>query len=112
MHEMSLAEGIIQIVESQQLGQGDRVTSVTLSLGELAGVERDALEFGFEVVAKGTIAEGAKLIYDTVKGSAFCFPCGAQVPLAAKGDPCPKCHGYQLTVVDGTQMQVKSMELQ
>ncbi|WP_298445478.1 hydrogenase maturation nickel metallochaperone HypA [uncultured Ferrimonas sp.] len=111
MHEMSLAEGIMQIVETQSKGQGSKVTTVILSLGELAGVEKEALEFGFEVVSKGTIAEGAALQYDTVAGSAFCFQCCAQIALSKKGDPCPRCHGYQLTVLDGTQMQVKSMEL-
>ncbi|QIZ76430.1 hydrogenase maturation nickel metallochaperone HypA [Ferrimonas lipolytica] len=112
MHEMSLAEGIMQIVETQSKGHGNKVTKVILSLGELAGVEKEALEFGFEVVSNGTIAHGAILEYHPVSGSAFCFNCCAQVPLSKQGNPCPRCDGYQLTVIDGTQMQVKSMELE
>ncbi|WP_028115090.1 hydrogenase maturation nickel metallochaperone HypA [Ferrimonas senticii] len=111
MHEMSLAEGIIQIIERQQLAKGSKVKEVILTLGELAAIEIPALEFGFEVVARGTAAEGATLVYQLVPGSAFCFPCGAQVPIKQKGDACPRCQGHQLTVIDGNQMQVKSLEL-
>ncbi|MBY5992401.1 hydrogenase maturation nickel metallochaperone HypA [Ferrimonas balearica] len=111
MHEMSLAEGILQIVESQAAGS-PKVHSVTLSVGELAGVELESLKFCFDVVTRETSAEGASLEIESVPGSAFCFDCLAQVPLARRGDPCPRCEGYQLTVVGGDQMKVKSLEIE
>ncbi len=110
MHEMSLAEGILQIVEAQAV-DSPKVHSVTLSVGELAGVELEALRFCFDVVTRNTHAEGATLEIDTVPGSAFCFDCLAQVPLSRRGDPCPRCEGYHLTVVGGDQMKVKYLEI-
>ncbi|GAA5190746.1 hydrogenase maturation nickel metallochaperone HypA [Ferrimonas gelatinilytica] len=111
MHEMSLAEGILQIVESQA-APSPKVHSVTLSVGELAGVELTSLKFCFDVVTRDTLAEGALLEIESVPGSAFCFDCLAQVPLSRRGEPCPKCGGYQLTVVGGDQMKVKSLEIE
>ncbi len=111
MHEMSLAEGILQIVESQA-ADSPKVHSVTLSVGELAGVELSSLKFCFDVVTRDTSAEGALLEIESVPGSAFCFDCLAQVPLSRRGEPCPQCGGYQLTVVGGDQMKVKSLEIE
>ncbi|ADN77350.1 hydrogenase nickel insertion protein HypA [Ferrimonas balearica DSM 9799] len=110
MHEMSLAEGILQIVQDQA-GNSPRVHSVTLSVGELAGVELDALRFCFDVVTRDSAAQDAILEIETVPGSAFCFDCLAQVPLARRGNPCPRCEGHSLTVVGGDQMKVKYLEI-
>jgi hydrogenase nickel incorporation protein HypA/HybF len=35
--------------------------------------------------------------------------CSAAVPLARRGDPCPACGGYQLTVTGGDQMRVSGL---
>ncbi|TKB54729.1 hydrogenase maturation nickel metallochaperone HypA [Ferrimonas aestuarii] len=113
MHEMSLAEGIVQIIEQQaQSQQFQRVKEVQLSVGELAGVEIEALRFGFDAVTRHTLAEGSRLVIDTTPGLAYCFDCAKQVPLSRRGNPCPLCEGHSLQVVDGTQMRVSSLEVE
>ncbi len=112
MHEMALAESMLQIVEDAARKNGAvRVTTVRLELGALSHVERDALRFCFEAVAKGGLASGAALEIDATPGAAWCMPCGARVPLAQLGDPCPQCGGWQLTVVAGEEMRVKDIEI-
>ena len=60
MHEMSLAEGIRQIVEDAGRRQGFRkVKTVVLEIGQLAALEPDSLRFCFDLVMKDSIAEGA-----------------------------------------------------
>src|SRR5512147_542461 len=62
MHEMSLAEGVLQIIEdAAQAQQFGRVTTVWLEIGQLAGVEVEAMRFCFDAVTRDTIADGAKL---------------------------------------------------
>ena len=62
MHEMSLAEGIRGIVEDQAKSRGfGRVTRMRLEIGRFAGVEKEALAFAFDVVMRGSPAEGAAL---------------------------------------------------
>jgi hydrogenase nickel incorporation protein HypA/HybF len=112
MHEMALAEGMVQIVEETARRNGAaRVASILLELGALAHVDRDALRFCFDAVARAGPAAGARLDIVTTQGEAWCMPCGARVPLAALGDPCPRCAGHQLQVVDGEQMQLKEIEI-
>lgn len=112
MHEMALAEGMLEIVEQTARNNGaSRVASVALELGALSQVERDALRFCFDAVTRGGVAAGARLDIVTTPGKAWCMPCSERVPLARLGDACPRCGGYQLTVVQGEEMRVKEIEI-
>jgi hydrogenase nickel incorporation protein HypA/HybF len=110
MHEMALAESMIELVEATARRSGaTRVTEVRLELGALSHVERDALEFCFDAVTHGGLADGARLAIIAVPGVAWCMPCGESVALAQRGEPCPRCGGYQLQVTAGDEMRVKDI---
>lgn len=112
MHEMSLAEGVIRIVEDcARRERVARVLAVRLEVGELAGVEVDALRFCFEVAARGGVAEGARLEIDRTPGEAWCMKCARTVPIASRIDPCPECGSWQLQVSGGTGMRVADLEV-
>ncbi|MDR3424184.1 MAG: hydrogenase maturation nickel metallochaperone HypA [Alphaproteobacteria bacterium] len=62
MHEMSLCAGMLRIIERQaEQDKFRRVLTVRVELGEYAGVSEESLCFCFPIMAKGTIAEEAKL---------------------------------------------------
>ncbi|MDD3182226.1 MAG: hydrogenase maturation nickel metallochaperone HypA, partial [Alphaproteobacteria bacterium] len=69
MHELSLCESIIKIIERQAKKDGfTRVVNVTLTIGEQSGASIEALEFCFPMVAKDTIADGATLTFTPTTG--------------------------------------------
>ena len=110
MHEMSLAEGILQIVEDTAAMQGfSRVTEVRLEIGALSGVETEALNFCLDMVLKGSVADGAHVELERVPGQGWCLSCGETVPIDALYDACPKCGGYQVQATGGTEMRVKDL---
>jgi hydrogenase nickel incorporation protein HypA/HybF len=112
MHEMALAESMLEIVaESARRNGASRVTAVRLDLGTLSRVEPDALRFCFEAVTRGSIADRARLEIAMTAGQAWCMPCGETVPLSHLGDPCPRCGSYQLSVTGGEDMRVKEIEI-
>ncbi len=112
MHELSLAESLIEIIEDEaQRGGFTRVRKVWLEIGALAGVEPEALRFGFEVVAHSTCAEGAELEMLTPPGEAWCFECERQVEIAAYHDGCPHCASHRLQVTGGNQFKLKELEV-
>jgi hydrogenase nickel incorporation protein HypA/HybF len=112
MHEMSLAESMREIVEaSAREHAATSVTLVRLRIGQLAPVEREALTFCFDVVTRGTVAEGARLEIEAVPGTAWCWDCSAAVALATLVDACPACGGHRLEVTGGTEMRVHEIEL-
>jgi hydrogenase nickel incorporation protein HypA/HybF len=112
MHEMSLAEGILQIVEdTARANASTTVRAVLLEIGALSHVEEQALRFCFDAVTRGTVANGARLEVQATPGRAWCMPCGKSVTLARLGEACPRCGGYQLQVTQGEEMKVKEIEV-
>ncbi|MBT9384202.1 hydrogenase maturation nickel metallochaperone HypA [Pseudooceanicola sp. CBS1P-1] len=112
MHEMSLCEGIRRVVE-QAADRPDvtRVTRVRLEIGRFAGVEKPALGFAWEVVMRGSKAEGAELVMLDLPGVALCYDCMKTVEIENRLDPCPLCGGGRLLPQGGDEMQIKDMEV-
>ncbi|MEG0885377.1 MAG: hydrogenase maturation nickel metallochaperone HypA [Janthinobacterium sp.] len=110
MHEVSLAGGILRIVEEAAVRERfARVTMLRLEAGTWSGVEVRALRFALEAMAPGTCLSGARIEIDTPPAQAWCMPCGAQVTVVARGDACPACGGYQLQATSGTALSVVEM---
>jgi hydrogenase nickel incorporation protein HypA/HybF len=112
MHEMSLAEGVLQIIEDHARKDGfSCVKSVWLEIGALSGVEPEALRFCFDAVTRDSIAAGARLEIVDVPGSGWCMQCGDTVPLPERYAACPRCGGYQLQANGGTEMRLRELEV-
>jgi hydrogenase nickel incorporation protein HypA/HybF len=113
MHEMSLAEGVREIVEEVARANGARrVSVVRLEIGRLSQVEVDAMRFAFEVVQRGSVAEGARLDIIETDGRAWCMRCSAPVVIERRGDACPACQSFQLQVTGGDRMRVLDIEIE
>jgi len=113
MHEMSLVEGVLHLIEDAASVQNFRcVKKVWLEVGELAGVEVDAMRFCFDAVMHGSIAEGATLEIVKTPGQAWCMKCSQAVPLRALLDACPLCGSHQLQVTGGNALRVKELEVE
>ena len=113
MHEMSLAEGVLQLIEDAARAQAfSRVIAVWLEIGQLAGVEADAMRFCFDAVTRGSLAEGARLEIIATPGAGRCMRCDAEVAMSEAFGACPRCGGYQLKLTGGTEMRVKELEVE
>jgi hydrogenase nickel incorporation protein HypA/HybF len=113
MHELSLAQSIVDLVEEQRVSAGfARVRTIRVSVGVLSSVDPRALEFGFDVVARGTVAEGAALAIERPPGRAFCTDCEQTVAIATQADACPICAGHRWKVVGGQELRVVDLEVE
>ncbi|CAG0974368.1 Hydrogenase maturation factor HybF [Burkholderiales bacterium] len=110
MHEMSLAEGVLQVIEDTARREGfGRVKEVRLEIGRLSGVEVESLRFCFDAVTRGSVAAGAALEIIFLPGRAWCFPCGKAVEVATELATCPHCGGIELQVQGGDEMRIKDL---
>ena len=113
MHEMSLAEGVLQLVEeTARREQASRVKLVVLQIGKLSSVAPEALRFCFEAVTRGSIADGAALEIVDVPGAGWCVQCAATVPIAERYGECPVCGSHQVQPTGGTEMRVREIEIE
>lgn len=112
MHEMSLCEGVLQVIEAEAKNQQfTKVKRVVLDIGVLSGVEIPAFEFAFEVVMRGSVAEGAKLEINEIEAQAWCMQCADTITVKERYDACSKCGSYQLQVSSGDEMKIKELEV-
>jgi len=113
MHEMSLAEGVLQLVEdTAKRESARRVKLVVLEIGRMSSVQPEALRFCFDAVTRGSIAEDAVLEIVDVPGAGWCMQCAATVPMSELYGACPTCGSHQVQPTGGTEMRVKEIEIE
>jgi len=111
MHEISLAQSVLQIIEEHsKADKFSRVTTVWLEIGALSGVEPDALRFCFEAVTRNSLAQGARLEIVDIPGSGWCRQCGDTVTMQERYSACPRCGGYQLQATGGLELRIRELE--
>ena len=114
MHELSIANQVIEIVSSHARDEdAETVLAVTLRIGSLTCVHKDALEFSFELASQGTIAEGARLELIDVPVSIYCEVCQAVVQLPGiQSFRCPACGTASNDIRSGNELEVETIEVE
>jgi hydrogenase nickel incorporation protein HypA/HybF len=110
VHELSLAQSMLAIVE-QAARQGGfrRVERIRLEIGRISCVAPEALRLCIEAVARGSVAEGARLEILEIAGEGRCRQCGSTTPLDEPYGVCPDC-GAPLDICAGNEMRVKDID--
>jgi hydrogenase nickel incorporation protein HypA/HybF len=112
MHEMALCQGMLDIIDAKRVSEHfDQVRCITLEVGVLGHVDPHALRFAFDVSARGTAAETARLDIVEVPGRAWCMDCSESIAIAARGEGCPSCGGFVLIVEQGEELRLKELEV-
>ena len=110
MHELSIIASIVEIAEAEvQKAGAQRVESIELEIGELAGIEFSALDFAWEVGVSQTVLENAERHISRIGGEARCGECGKIFEMQALYDACPSCGSYFSEVIKGKELSVKTL---
>ncbi|MES2026679.1 MAG: hydrogenase maturation nickel metallochaperone HypA [Pseudomonadota bacterium] len=110
MHEVSLAGGILKIVEdAARRERFSRVSLLRLEAGTLSGVEVRALRFALEAMTPDTCLQHARIEIDTPPGQGWCMRCSVTVEMPEHGIACPHCGAYQIQATGGTELKVIDM---
>jgi hydrogenase nickel incorporation protein HypA/HybF len=113
MHELSIAVSMVErIIEESEVHGGLQVEAVHLRLGVLAGVDRDALAFSYEIACEGTFLAGSKLVIDTVPLLIYCDTCAAEsAPDSIQHIACPRCQTLSAKIIHGRELEVTALEI-
>jgi hydrogenase nickel incorporation protein HypA/HybF len=113
MHELSIAQNIIEIVaEHAAKVNAGRVTEVVLDVGAVAGVIPETLEFAWEVSVKDTIVEGAILKINFIEAKAICLECKKEFKLDDIFSICEYCNSIRYDIIQGKELKVKSIKIE
>lgn len=112
MHEVGLMQSTLALALERAAGEGaHRIHRLTMRVGALSGVVPEALEFAFDVLARGTIAEGAVLEMERVPIICYCPTCRLEFRADDLFCECPRCRHPSAEVRGGRELELASLEV-
>jgi hydrogenase nickel incorporation protein HypA/HybF len=113
MHEMSIAQSLVSILQEEMSRHGARgLRSVRLNIGEMSAIVPESLSFCFEIIVQGTPLEGAKLLMDRVALKGYCPQCEETFDIKDFVFICPTCGGTTIETIQGQELSVVEMEVE
>lgn len=111
MHELSVAESILNLIE-QHIGGIKTLTKINLSVGPLSGVSAESLEFWFFEIAKEKGFGAPVLEIKKTRASAVCAQCKNTYEVKSFYSGCPQCGNFERTVSSGYECVIDSIEIE
>jgi hydrogenase nickel incorporation protein HypA/HybF len=113
MHEMSIAQSLITILQEEMAKNGAKsLRSVRLSIGEMSAIVPESLSFCFEIIIQGTPLEGAKLLMDRIPLKGYCGKCERPFDIKDFVFVCPTCGSTNIETIEGQELSIVEMEVE
>lgn len=113
MHELPVAESILEIAQRQaRQAHASRITHLYLVLGQLSSFVDDSIQFYWDVISQGTLAEGAQLHFERVPAELVCLDCSTRFRMSDTSFDCPECGGSKVKVVAGDEFKLEAIDIE
>lgn len=111
MHEVGIVASTLAMAGriASEKG-GSRITRLVLTIGSLSSVVPEAFDTAFRALSPGTMAEGALLDVDWVEACCRCSTCGKDFDFAGNGYVCPGCGEPSMVLLQGRELELKTVE--
>ncbi len=113
MHELAITEGIMEaaVPEAERHG-AKKILEIRLKIGVLSGVLPECIQEYFNIVSRGTIAEGARLSVEKIPITIACHDCGYNGEIPMRKIHCPECGSSAIKILTGREYFVDSLEVE
>ena len=119
MHEATLVQGLLQMAldavaehnRAHTENSVTRIQEIRCEMGLLSCVETQTLSACFELLAEGTLAEGARLLVDMAPLPCHCQECGQDFTLTRRHFVCPECGGENIHCTGGHGLTLLALEV-
>ncbi len=112
MHEMGITHSLLNIaLDHAQRANAVRINGLTIVVGELSSIVDDSVQFYWDFVSEGTLAEKAKLTFKRVPATARCADCDHLAPLNRETYACPACASGRLSIASGEEFYLESIDV-
>ncbi len=113
MHEMGIANSILEgVAKELQRRPGSRAVKVGVRIGELAGVDPDALSFAFEALTLDTDFAGLAIDIEYVSPRSRCRECSREFEVRNYELLCPACGSLSTERISGDELEFKYLEIE
>ena len=112
MHELPVTQNILEIaLRNANDATANRVRTIDVVIGELSSFIDDSIIFYWDIISKGTIAEGSTLNFRRVALKLECTICSQQYSPKSEQVQCPNCGSNQFKIVSGKEFYVEAIEI-
>lgn len=113
MHELAVTQSILDIsLRHAQKVDAKRIVTINLVVGKFSTIVDDSVQFYWDMIAEGTIAQGAKLHFTRVPAEMKCSDCGNTFEPDDKTFACPKCLSPKVRISKGEELRVESIDVE
>jgi hydrogenase nickel incorporation protein HypA/HybF len=109
MHELSIADAVVNTACAHAAGRP--VSVVSMRVGRLRQVFPESLRFYFDIVARDTVCQGARLELTEIELRLRCGDCGARWSPELPVFRCPDCGSADVTIEAGQELEVDYIEV-
>lgn len=111
MHELPVVLEIVKVMDEEAKKHSfQRIMQINLVIGELSSIFDESVQMYFELVAKNSACEGAKLEFEHRPAILRCQKCGKEFPHKTYFK-CPDCGGDSILISGtGDEFYIRSYE--
>lgn len=113
MHELAVTQSLLDLaVKHAKEANSQRITDLYLVIGELSSFVDDAVQFYWDFLVQGTLAEGSKLHIRRIVAELQCLNCESRFPFNMEAFACPECESTRLKVAAGEEFFLEAIEVE
>jgi len=113
MHELSVTENLLEIaLEHGKKAGARKITDLYLTIGPLSSIVDESVQFYWDIIAKETIAEGAKLHFQRTQCRFICLECEQEFTLNGENYCCPLCGSIRVKLLTGDEFYLESIGIE
>lgn len=113
MHELAVTEQVLRVaIEHAERAGAARITHINLVVGDLSSIVDDSVQFYFDYLSRGTMAEGAALRFERVAPRLRCRQCRTEFAMGDRDWTCPRCRAQGGDVVAGREFYLDTIEVE
>lgn len=113
MHELAVTQSILDIsLRHAKEAGAKQITSINLVIGEFASIVDDSVQFYWDLLADGTIAQGAQLHFERIRGEMTCTHCKRSFHPKDTDFACPNCESQFVQITKGDEFRVDSIDVE
>ena len=113
MHELAVTQSILEIAVRHAEGQNAiRITDLFIVMGEWTSTVDDSVQFYWDMISEGTIAQGATLHFKRIPVEVECINCGQVYRPNSRDFLCPNCASTLIKVKSGEEFFLEAIEVE
>ena len=113
MHELSVTQSILDLALQHATDESaNKITNIYLVIGDFSSIVDESVQFYWNIISKGTIAESAKLHFQRVKPKLVCLDCNYTYTPTGEDLSCPECGGIHVKIIEGNEFFLQAIDIE